>query len=67
MPIMVQPSLNLMWRQPFFNLAHPNLKFGTFFYKISPGKDMSVPRTLRFVPMSMGRVLIHQQGSNVKG
>lgn len=37
------------------------------FYKISPGKDMSVPRTLKFVPMSMGRVLIYQQGSNVKG
>lgn len=29
MPVTVQPSLNLIWRQPFFNLAHPSLKFGT--------------------------------------
>lgn len=68
MPIMVQPSLNLMCRQPFFNLAHPSLKFGTAFTRSVQGKTLSVPWTLKeFVLMSMGRVLIHRRGSNIKG
>lgn len=62
MPVTVQPSLNLMWSQPFFKLAHPSLKFGTIL------QDPVCPQDVQGVsPMSMGRVLIHQRGSKVKG
>lgn len=41
MPVTVQPPLNLMWRQPFFKLAHPSLKSAQFY------KTLCVPRMFK--------------------